>query len=174
MTRHLRDDETFQSNGHLTEVALTALTDGEDELLSPGALEHAASCDACAERMGDLALLAVEVNEALAVRPEVAPALAPARAPLPLAAMLVALTIAVIGAIPTLLAAPAWLADLPAGLLRTAPITLRATSTLFRAVSAEASLVTVAWMTATTVLIALGLLVARAAPRQAHRFGGGR
>lgn len=174
MTRQLRDDETFQPDGHLSDAALTALTDGQDEILPQNALDHVGSCDACAERMGDLALLAIQVHDALAARPELALQPEPARAQFPVGAMLVALAIAVIGAVPTLLSAPGWLAELPGALVRNAPIMLRATVALVRAVSAEASFVTLAWMTAATVLVALGLVVARLAPREARQLGGGR
>jgi hypothetical protein len=174
MTRHLRDEETFQTDGHLTEAALTALTDGEDELLTVRALSHVGTCEACAERMGELALLSVEVNDALGANPGLLPATQPVRRALPMGAVLVALALAVIGAVPSLLVAPGWLAELPGALVRTAPITLRATGAVFRALSAEAPLVTIAWMTATTVLVTLGVLVARLAPRRAHQLGGAR
>lgn len=174
MTRQLTDDQTFQPDGHLNDAALTALTDGQDEILPQTALAHVTTCDGCAERMGDLALLAVQVHDALAREPELALQPQPVRTPLPLGAMLIAFALAVIGAIPTLLSAPSWLADLPAALVRNAPITLRATTALVRAVSAEASFVTAAWLTAATVLVALGLLVARLAPHEARQVGGGR
>jgi hypothetical protein len=174
MTRQLTDDETFQPDGHLNDAALTALTDGQDEILPQTALDHGSACDACAERMGELALLSVQVHQALAASPELVLQPQPVRASFPVGAMLAALVIAVIGAVPTLLSVPAWLAELPAAIVRNAPITLRATSALVRAVSAEASFVTAAWLTAATVLVALGLLVARLAPRQAHQLGGGR
>lgn len=173
MTR-LTDDEIFQPDGHLNDAALTALTDGQDEILTPNALDHAGACDACAERMGELAVLAIQVHDALASEPRLAVQPEPVRIPLPLGAMFVALVLAVIGAAPTLLSAPSWLGSLPIELVRNVPIMLRATASMIRAVSAEASFVTAAWMTATTVLVAFGLLVARLAPREARQFGGGR
>lgn len=175
MSRHLTDDEAFQASGHLSDLALTALADGQDDVMSPKALEHASSCDGCAERLGELALVAVSVADALAL-PGVLPRAEPARAPrpMPVAAMAAAFVLAILGAVPSLLHAPAWLAELPATVLKSAPITLRAASTLLRAASAEATLVTATWLAAATVLVAIGLVIARMAPREAHQHGGRR
>jgi hypothetical protein len=175
MSRQLTDEEAFHPNGHLSDLCLTALADGQDDVISPRALEHAGSCDECAERLGELALLAVRVAEALAL-PGALPQPEAVRVsrPLPLGAMLAAFVIAVIGAVPSLLHAPGWLADLPGALVRSAPITLRAAGMLLRAASAEATVLTIAWLTAATVLVAMGLVIARLAPREARQHGGGR
>ena len=53
--------------GHLGEIALTALADGERELLPDQAVVHAASCRLCEERLGSAALLAVEIAGAMRV-----------------------------------------------------------------------------------------------------------
>ena len=48
MSDELAHDLLWQADGHLTDVALTALADGEVALLSPAAASHAEECDACA------------------------------------------------------------------------------------------------------------------------------
>ncbi len=174
MSRHLlRDDEAFESDGHLSDLALTALADGQDEVMPPRALEHASACDACTERLGELALLAVSVGDALTM-PGVVRASEPVRRPLPSAAIAIACVLAVIGAIPSLLHAPSWLPELPATLMRSAPVTLRAAMTLVRTAAGQATLVTIAWFAAAIVLVAIGLTIARLAPRQAIRQGVGK
>ncbi|MGK4001652.1 hypothetical protein WMF31_03430 [Sorangium sp. So ce1036] len=61
----LSQDLVWQPDGHLTEIALGALGDGEEALLPEGALAHAARCLPCASALGRAALLSLRVGEAL-------------------------------------------------------------------------------------------------------------
>jgi hypothetical protein len=56
---------TWETDGHLTEVALTMLADGETALLDEGAAPHVAGCEACSARLGAAALMALRVGEEL-------------------------------------------------------------------------------------------------------------
>lgn len=56
---------TWETDGHLTEVALTMLADGETALLEEGAAPHVAGCEACSARLGAAALMALRVGEEL-------------------------------------------------------------------------------------------------------------
>src|SRR5262245_4199102 len=56
----------FEPDGHLTQVALTCVADGELGLVSAEALGHLDGCDRCTARLGEEALLSVSAGSALA------------------------------------------------------------------------------------------------------------
>ena len=97
----------WTEQGHLAEPALHALADGELSLLPNDAVEHAAHCPPCGDRVGEIALFALEIAGAL--RPQlVAAPLAAARVPLRLVAF--SLLIACVTGLPELRAhASGWL-----------------------------------------------------------------
>jgi len=135
----LPPDLIFEPDGHLTEVCVTCVADGELSLVPEAALGHLDACDACGERLGRAALLAVAAAEglrALALRDvdESAVAAVPAvvaaelarpapvsprrlRRPLPIAAIAAALLVAAVTAGPTLADAAASLPSLLSAVL---------------------------------------------------------
>lgn len=163
----LSDQELWQPDGHLSDLALTALGDGEHALLSAAASGHADGCDACAARLGQLALLSVSVSEALSESP------VPVRAaePFPAWAVAVGLVLAGIGAVPALWDLPSWLYELPRSVLQTTPTALRVASSLIKAASSAGPSMLVVWVAATLVLGFLGFLVARQVPRRTEWKG---
>lgn len=163
----LSDQELWQSDGHLSELALTALADGERALLSAAAEEHAHACDACTARLGQLALLSVSVSEALLESP------LPVRAsePFPAWAVVVGLVLAGVGAVPALWDLPLWLTELPGALVQSTPIALRVLGSLIKAASNAGPSLLVVWLAATLVLGSLGFLVARQVPRRTEWKG---
>ncbi len=132
MSDELAEDLLWQPDGHLTDVALTALADGESTLLSPAAALHAEECEACARRLGDAALFSTLLTE------ELAPVLLPVEAPrrLPVAALVVAFALAIVGSLPVLLDLPRWLLDLPRAVLVHTPLALRVAASFLKALSA--------------------------------------
>lgn len=159
----LSDQELWQSDGHLSEVALTALADGQDELLSAEAAQHVEGCDPCTHRLGELALVSVSVSEALAEGP--APVQAPE--PFPLWAVVVGLVLAGAGAVPALWDLP----GLPRAVLEATLTALKVAASLIKVASSAGPSLLVVWAAATVVLAALGLLVARQAPRRTEWKG---
>jgi hypothetical protein len=121
----------WASDGHLDEVALTALADGQILIVPADARTHSETCEACAGRLGLLALASLEAGEALALLPERTGELAVQAVPTAAAArsgrrptarssvrswspvwpIAAAIAVGFFGAIPTLLALPAHLAD---------------------------------------------------------------
>jgi hypothetical protein len=94
----------WDEDGHLGEVALTALADGEDAIVPLGAVHHATECEHCARRLGDAAVLSFDAGAAVQSIEEarsLAPSSAP-RAKMPVFAVAAALLIAVVGAVPAL------------------------------------------------------------------------
>jgi hypothetical protein len=138
MGRELLPKELVWEAGHASELALSALVDGEDAVLPRDVVSHVHSCDACMMQLGDAALMMRGVTHAvqsvkpwlppdlsreLAKSPSSSRALAPKR--VPLAAMVVAMVVAAAGAVPTLLGLPQRLAQLLLTLMHTAPVVSR-------------------------------------------------
>lgn len=66
MTMELLDDElTLDPDGHLSEVGASTLADGQHELLSTHALQHALACPECSLRLGEQALRSLDAQLAL-------------------------------------------------------------------------------------------------------------
>jgi len=61
----LPDDLLFEADGHVTEVALACLADGEIALLDAEAVAHVDGCDTCTARLGAEALRSLVATEAL-------------------------------------------------------------------------------------------------------------
>jgi hypothetical protein len=91
----------WQSDGHVTDVVLTAMADGEEAIVPEDALGHVEACEHCTFRLGSEALLSVHVDEEMAALAAAAPATAmvPARKA-PKVAIGVAIAVAGIGATP--------------------------------------------------------------------------
>jgi hypothetical protein len=135
----LPPDLIFEPDGHVTDVCVTCVADGEIALVPQAALDHLDACDTCGERLGRAALLSVGAAEALrdlpaqalvepavaVVAPVVAAELAqPApvsprklRRPLPIAAIAAALLVAAVTAGPALADAAASLPSFLSGVL---------------------------------------------------------
>jgi hypothetical protein len=104
MNRHdvLEKELVWDEEGHLSEVAKSALADGQDAILPADALTHFSLCQPCAESVGEAALLSAQLSAALAAErvPERAQPWVPIGA---------ALVIAALSAVPMLSGARLWL-----------------------------------------------------------------
>ncbi|MGH7330004.1 MAG: hypothetical protein ACREJX_16785, partial [Polyangiaceae bacterium] len=63
--KNILPDELVWAGEHLSEIALTALGDGQDDIIPKNALDHAASCESCGEAMGHAAIASMQVGHAL-------------------------------------------------------------------------------------------------------------
>ncbi|MDI3283589.1 hypothetical protein [Polyangium sp. 15x6] len=117
----LPPDLAWQHDGHVTDIVLSSVADGEAGIVPADALSHLDGCDHCAQRLGAEALLSAHAGELLAelAEPSFAPAKAPekvsataiAKAPasvrglatLPKRAVFGALLLAMLGALPGIL-----------------------------------------------------------------------
>lgn len=108
----LPEELVWDETGHITELAATAIADGEVHLLPQAATAHLDACERCLRATGEAALLSVKSAEWLG-SPERRPQAKEAtrRAPLPWAAIAAALAIAALGALPSLLHVPHGLID---------------------------------------------------------------
>lgn len=148
----LEEDLLFEADGHVTEVVLACLADGEVEIVPRSALDHVDDCDRCTARLGASALRSLVSGEALrdvgaaaasearalstpqTVRVPITVPIAPIssrrpRRPIPLLAIAAALVLATAAAMPGFLATasaiPRLLPSLP-HLLRVVLALLRA------------------------------------------------
>ncbi len=111
MKKHTRDEETFlpgdllwAAGGHASDVVLTAMADGQVEIVPPAVLAHVDGCRSCTTHLGNAALLSLHTGREMAM---VARAVdASARAPLPRLFIAVGLAFAVLGLVPALVDAP--------------------------------------------------------------------
>lgn len=146
--------------GHLAEPALHALADGELGLLPDRAVNHTAECRLCEERLGVIALLAVEIGEALVKHK---PQLVPARRPLPVAALAAALAIAVAGVVTELGGMAAKVMRLPALIAHALPVLAHGIRLVLGGASGSAGFAAAPWVAA-AVLVLAGVMIARLAP----------
>jgi hypothetical protein len=68
----LTDEVAWKDDGHVTDVVVTALADGQREIVPLAAYAHVHRCATCSDRLGQAALFASMVDEALI--PESCPA----------------------------------------------------------------------------------------------------
>jgi hypothetical protein len=162
-------DATFvwDQAGHLTEAALHALADGELALLPEQALVHSAGCRQCEQRLGTIALLAVEIGSALAKhRPE----LVSVRRPLPVAAFVAALAIAVLGVVTQLGGMAAQVMRLPILIAHASPVLARGIALAVGGTSGRVGFAVAGWVAA-ALLVLVGVLIARRVPQRLNLKG---
>jgi hypothetical protein len=96
--------ELVWDGAHVTELALTAIADGQESVVQRDAVQHAEACEWCAGRMARAALLSAAVGGAVAaVRPAKTPSRSIERAaPPPWRPLALGLTVAVLAAVPSL------------------------------------------------------------------------
>jgi hypothetical protein len=155
---------------HLSEIALTAVADGEGALLGEEqrarAEAHLDACGECSARLGDLALLSLRTGEALASAGIPAQAHGAERAVSPARPLGIALAVAALGALPLLIELPSRASVLTASLASSIPIVVRSsmhvTKTLSEELGRASPLVSVA---SALVLLLACFAVVRGMPR---------
>jgi hypothetical protein len=95
----------WDQDGHLTDIAQSAIVDAESSLLPRAACEHAETCEQCMRSIGQLAQLSLEIEGALlGLQAQPLTAATPARAARgwPITELCAALLLALLGQLPTL------------------------------------------------------------------------
>jgi hypothetical protein len=156
----------WQRDGHVTDVALTAVADGELAILPEDVLHHIEACDHCTTRLGAEALLSAQAGEMMAalVMPNHSRSLAKARPPepqrvAPKAAIVLALVVAGLGAVPALLDAVPRLPEVIPTIVWAVPLLARSAI----AVMKSDVFPVLVWLSA-LVLVLAGVLVSRMRP----------
>jgi len=191
MAKHeekLADDLLFAPDGHVSDVVLTCLADGEAAVVPQAAIDHVDTCDECTNRLGRAALLSLDMAEALrepvmtmshvrpaqvAIEPGLHAVFAPKRRPLPGRAIAVALAVAVLAAAPRIIEAGRGPMDLATELLGSIPLFVRMTI-MFVSEALERFhplVVALEWVSA-GVLIMAGAALSRSMTRKQSLQGG--
>jgi len=105
----LPEELVWAAGGHASDVVLTAMADGQVDIVPPIVLAHVDGCRACTTHLGNAALLSLHAGREMALLPraaEVATEAVAARQPLPRLAIFLGLAFAALGLVPTLLDAP--------------------------------------------------------------------
>lgn len=104
----LPDELLWADGGHASDVVLTALADGQGEIVPAVARAHVETCATCTAHLGNAALLSLHAGGelALAKAHEARAQESPSRLPIPRLAIVLGLLVAAIGALPSLLDAP--------------------------------------------------------------------
>jgi len=101
----LPDELLWAAGGHASDVVLTAMADGQVEIVPPAVLAHVDGCRSCTTHLGNAALLSLHAGREIAlVAREAAVAV---RAPLPRLFIALGLAFAVLGLVPSFIDAPA-------------------------------------------------------------------
>lgn len=100
----LPDDLLWAAGGHASDVVLTAMADGQVEIVPPAVLAHVDGCRSCTTHLGNAALLSLHTGREIAMLPREADA--SARAPMPRLFIALGLAFAVLGLVPSLVDAP--------------------------------------------------------------------
>jgi len=80
----LPPDLAWQADGHVTDIVLTSVADGETGIVPNDALSHFDHCEDCAARLGAEALLSAHAGDILEALAEPMPIRAAARLPQPM------------------------------------------------------------------------------------------
>jgi hypothetical protein len=160
----LPDDLVWSEGGHLSDVAIAALGDGQDAIVPQKARDHASSCEACAAQMGHAAMLSSELGAVMRA-PVPAPQKSPEseRAPVPWLAIIAALIVAAVGSLSSFIENPIALTESPNAFVRESSLAFHAGSALFRGI--ENGLGPLLSFGCAALLFGAGAMVARSMPR---------
>jgi hypothetical protein len=164
MTRELLpDDLLWSDDGHVSDVVLTALADAQHDIVPAKAIAHTESCPACAQRLGNAALLSLRAGELL----DGAPGAGPARAPVPVAAVFAGIVLAALGAAPGIVQLPGELTQRLTSLSQTLHLLAKNAGLVLRAVRGESGPLWTALTFGSAALLLLAAFgVMKLAPRQ--------
>lgn len=160
MNHELPDELLWADGGHASDIVLTALADGQLDIIPPAARAHVETCTKCMQHLGNAALLSLHASRELAARAEYDASLATARRPLPRLAIALGLAVALVGLVPEL-------GSLRAFLTTDAPLIARGAGTVGRSLVApggSAGLVLTYGTSA--LLVAMGFVLVRLLPKK--------
>lgn len=159
----LPDELSWAAGGHASDVALTAIADGQRAIVSPAVLAHVEACTVCTTHLGHAALLSLHAGAELAAARQHAHLVE--RRPLPRLAIALGLAVAAIGLSPSLLDGGD-VSALRAFVTRDVPAFVHAAGTLARRVDEPGSAAGLALTYATAaMLVLMGFAVVRLLPK---------
>lgn len=161
MSQDLLPDELLWADaGHASDVVLTALADGQLEIVPPAVRAHVEGCPKCMQHLGNAALLSLHAGRELATVRAHETESAPARLPLPRLAIALGLGVALLGMLPDLGAVRAFL-------VHDVPLVASGATTLGgRLVDAGGSTGLVLTYGTAVLLVAMGFALVRFLPKK--------
>ena len=129
----LPDELLWADGGHASDIVLTAMADGQVEIVPHALMAHVDGCPACTKHLGNAALLSLHTGRELAAVARVASeADAAARAPFPRLAIALGLVFAVLGLVPSVLDAPSQISSAKTFATHDVPMLVNGLGTLGR------------------------------------------
>jgi hypothetical protein len=157
----------WTGEGHLSEVAMTAIADGEEAILPRDAFGHLGNCEACAAGVENAASLSTAVSRALSAPvPAEATRAAEARIAFPVWAAALAVAVAAVATLPNLEAMRSWSGRMWWAFREGTPVLTRQAVTFLPRAWHWLPMMS---LTAAMLLLLVGLSVARLAPRGIER-----
>lgn len=156
----LPNELVWTAEGHLSDIAMTAIADGEEAILPRDAFGHLGACDACARGVEGAASLSMAVSHALGHEAE------PVRRAFPVLAVAAAVALAVLASLPSLGAARIWVVQFYEVVRQMMPLVVRSVTVLAKSASSFIPLLSLA---SAMLLLFAGYSVARLAPRMVVR-----
>ena len=157
---HLPDELLWADGGHASDIVLTAIADGQLEIVPPAARAHIETCTACMQHLGNAALLSLHAGRELAARAQYDASLADKRMPLPRLAIALGLAVALVGLLPEL-------DRLRAFVTTDAPLIARGAGTVGRSlVESNGSAGLVLTYGTSVLLVAMGFVLVRLLPKK--------
>jgi hypothetical protein len=157
----------WTEEGHLSEIAMTAIADGEEAILPRDAFGHLGLCQVCAAGVEGAASLSIAVSRALSdPAPARATATVEVRTPFPQRAAALAVVVGALAALPNLPAVYTWIGRMWWTFREGTPILTRQAITFL---PRAWSWLPIMSLTAAMLLLLVGLSVARLAPRAIER-----
>jgi hypothetical protein len=159
----LPSELVWTSEGHLSDVAMTAIADGEEAILPRDAFGHLGMCDVCAAGVESAASLSASVSRALSAPiPAEVNLATPVRLAFPVWAATLAIAVAAVATLPNLGPMRAWMGRMWWAFREGTPVLTRHAAAFLPRAWSWVPLMSV---TAAMLLLLAGLSVARLAPR---------
>lgn len=169
------EDLLWQNDGHASDIAVTVLADGQDDIVASAVKLHVSACGYCSSRMGEAALASLDVGSALqtlSTSPECSP-ISARRGRFPLPWIAGGLVIAVVGLVPNLVDKSISIRDYWVSTLHLMPVIVRAAPILWNSLASEyGRFVPIASLVSAITLVLAGMALARAVPRKVSTVGG--
>lgn len=163
----LPDELLWADGGHASDIVLTAMADGQVEIVPPMVVAHVGGCNVCTTHLGNAALLSLHTGRELAFVTREADAVVVARAPFPRLAVMLGLAFAVLGLVPTLFDAPSHITSAKTFATHDVPMLVTGLQTLGRRLLEPGSSVGIALTYgAAALLVLMAIALVRLLPKK--------
>jgi hypothetical protein len=167
----LPEELVWAAGGHASDVALTAMADGQVAIVPKLVLAHVERCTTCTTHLGNAALLSLHTGREIATLATAESAThevqAAARAPLPRLAIALGLAFAALGLVPSFTEAPPLASGAKAFAMHDVPMFANGIETLGRRLLEPGSPVGVALTYgAAALLVVMAIALVRFAPKK--------